>query len=60
MSTARPRVLVPRPVGRAETLLEELRAAGFAAEHHPFLELRLESDSDLREAVADLAGGAFD
>ena len=30
MSTSRPRVLVPRPVGRAETLLEELRAAGFA------------------------------
>lgn len=60
MSTARPRVLVPRPVGRAETLLAELRAAGLAAEHQPFFELRLESDSDLRAAVADLAGGAFD
>lgn len=54
-----PRVLVPRPVGRAEGLLSALAAQGLNGEHHPFLELVPEHDGDLREAVEDLAAGAF-
>lgn len=57
--TATPRVLLPRPAGRTDDLVERLRDAGFAPEHHPFLELLPEADTDLREAVQDLADGAF-
>lgn len=57
---ARPRVLLPRPAGSGETLIAQLRAEGLEPDHHPFLELVPEHDTDLREAVADLAGGGAD
>lgn len=57
--TPTPRVLLPRPAGRGDDLVERLRAAGLDPEHHPFLELVPEADTDLREAVQDLAAGAF-
>lgn len=54
-----PRVLLPRPAGTGDALIEHLRDLGCAPDHHPFLELVPEHDTDLREAVADLAAGAF-
>lgn len=53
------RVLLTRPVGRADDLAEHLREAGFDPDHHPFVQLVPEADTDLREAVADLAAGRF-
>ncbi|MCS6712087.1 uroporphyrinogen-III synthase [Brachybacterium sp. EF45031] len=52
-----PPVLLLRPADRPGRLAELLP---FPVEHHPALELRLEHDTDLREAVADLRAGAFD
>ena len=52
-------VLVPDPAGRGAGLLEALREFGLAVDHHPFLELRMQRDSDTRDAVAGLAAGRF-
>lgn len=53
------RVLVPRPADRAASLLAALEARGLEPVHRPFLVLEAEHDSDLRDAVADLAAGCF-
>lgn len=53
-------VLITRPAGRGEKLVSLLEARGLSAEHSPFTEFVFETDSDLREAVADLARGEFD
>lgn len=54
-----PRVLLPRPAGAGADLMERLRELGCAPDHHPFIELVPETDTDMREAVEDLASGAF-
>ena len=53
-------VLIPRPAQRGEVLVKELEARGFDSIHSPFIEFAFESDSDIREAVRDLALGEFD
>ncbi|MDO5645834.1 MAG: uroporphyrinogen-III synthase [Dermabacter sp.] len=52
-------VLITRPEGRASGLVRELAVLGIPAVHSPFIEFRCESDTDLREAVQDLARGEF-
>ncbi len=58
-SSRRPTVLLPRPVGRGEELSDRLHALGYSVDHHPFVELVLEHDADMAEAVEDLAAGRF-
>lgn len=54
-----PTVLITRPAGRADSLAAELSQRGYEAVHSPFIEFAFESDSDIREAVSDLAHGEF-
>ena len=49
--------LIPRPAGRGDAIIEQLHAWGYEAEQHPFLEMRLERDSDMRRAAAALVAG---
>lgn len=49
--------LITRPAGRGAQIIERLRGWGYEAEHHPFVDLRLEKDADMAEAVAGLAAG---
>lgn len=53
-------VLITRPEGRGDALIAELEARGLEVTHSPFIEFAFESDSDIREAVRDLAHGEFD
>jgi uroporphyrinogen-III synthase len=52
-------VLLPRPAGRGADLIRLLAADGIEVLHHPFVELLPEVGDDLRQALTDLADGAF-
>lgn len=52
-------ILVPRPAGRGGELIERLQQMGYSVDHSPFVELKLEHDADMREAVRQLADGGF-
>jgi len=52
-------ILVARPAGRGQELVERLEADGFLVEHCPFLQLVLAEPSELRDDLTDLADGAF-
>lgn len=54
-----PRVLVPRPAGSADALVQRLRELGLAVDHQPFLALVPVHDDAVRQAVADLRAGCF-
>lgn len=52
-------VLVPSPAGEGTELIEHLRRLGHQVDHAPFLELRLQRDSDTKHAVTALMEGRF-
>ena len=56
-ATAAHPVLVTRPAGRGARLLELLRAAGIAAQHHPLIRLVPGAEEDLAAARSLLTGG---
>ena len=52
-------ILVARPAGRGQELVERLEADGLLVEHCPFLQLVLAEPSELLRDLTDLADGAF-
>lgn len=52
-------ILVARPAGRGQELVERLRAGGLLVEHCPFLHLVLAEPSELLSGLSDLVEGAF-
>jgi len=52
-------ILVARPAGRGQELVERLQADGLLVEHCPFLQLVLAEPSELLGDLTDLADGAF-
>lgn len=50
-------VLVPSPAGEGRALIERLRTLGHEVDHAPFVELRMNRDSDAKHAVAALMEG---
>lgn len=52
-------VLVPSPAGEGRELIARLRELGHEVDHAPFVELRMNRDSDTKHAVADLMEGRF-
>ena len=52
-------VLVPSPAGEGRELIARLRELGHEVDHAPFLDLRMNRDSDTKHAVAALMEGRF-
>ena len=52
-------VLVPSPAGEGRELVARLRELGHEVDHAPFVELRMNRDSDAKHAVAALMVGRF-
>lgn len=52
-------VLVPSPAGEGRELVARLRELGHEVDHAPFVELRMNRDSDAKHAVAALMEGRF-
>lgn len=50
-------ILVPSPAGEGRSLVDHLRALGHEVDHAPFVELRMNRDSDAKHAVAALMEG---
>lgn len=52
-------VLVPSPAGEGRELIARLRKLGHQVDHAPFVELRMNRDSDTKHAVTALMEGRF-
>ncbi|MBP2382895.1 uroporphyrinogen-III synthase [Brachybacterium sacelli] len=59
MPTTRRPVLVTRPAGRADALVNLLEEQGLVVEHRPLVRLTLEDSSELTAACGHLAAGAY-